>query len=148
MRPPLRPGALPVAAARPAARPTLTFLQLLLGPANAALSGHVLLGILHPADELVAGKGRDVPPSVEGRWVGGQRRPQVRREFVDHPARNPLALHGSRLPGSEPGRAPPAGIASLHAPSDTTTGRTAALRWSPRARRTGPRCSRGTRRAD
>jgi hypothetical protein len=39
----------------PAAGPTLAFLQLLLGPAN-AVSGHILLGILDPAAELVAGQ--------------------------------------------------------------------------------------------
>jgi hypothetical protein len=34
---------------------SLAFLQLLLGPPNAALSSALLLGILDPADELVAG---------------------------------------------------------------------------------------------
>jgi len=51
----LSAGALAVLAPWPAAGPTLAFLQLLLGPANAAFSGHLLLGILDPADELVAG---------------------------------------------------------------------------------------------
>jgi hypothetical protein len=36
----------------PAAGPTLAFLQLLLGPANAAFSGRLLFGILDPADEI------------------------------------------------------------------------------------------------
>src|SRR5207245_721179 len=36
-------GALAVPAPWPAAGPTLAFLQLLLGPANAAFSGHLLL---------------------------------------------------------------------------------------------------------
>jgi hypothetical protein len=54
----------------PAAGPTLAFLQLLLGPADAAFSGHLLLGILDPADELVPGQRRDVLPSIECRRVG------------------------------------------------------------------------------
>jgi hypothetical protein len=53
-----------------AARPTLAFLRLLLGPADAAFSGHLLLGILDPADELVPGQRRDVLPSIECRRVG------------------------------------------------------------------------------
>jgi len=44
-----------VVAPRPAAGPTLALLELLLGSANAAFSGRRLLGILDPADELVAG---------------------------------------------------------------------------------------------
>src|SRR5205814_666418 len=66
-------GALAVLAPRPAAGPALAFLQLLLGPANAALSGHLLLGIRDPADELVAGQRRDVLPRIECRGVGDQR---------------------------------------------------------------------------
>ncbi len=76
---PLPAGALAVLAPRPAARPSLTFLQFLLGPANAALSSHLLLGILDPANELVARQGRDVFPSIERRAVGDQCLAQVRR---------------------------------------------------------------------
>jgi hypothetical protein len=47
--------ALAVFAPRPAARPSLAFLKLLLGPPDAALAGLLLLGLLDPADELVAG---------------------------------------------------------------------------------------------
>ena len=68
--PALRAGAFAVAAPRPAAGPTLAFLQLLLGSANAAFSSHLLLGIHDPADELVAGQGRDVLPGIECRGVG------------------------------------------------------------------------------
>jgi hypothetical protein len=50
----LSAGALAVTASRPAAGLTLAVLQFLLGPADAAFSGHLLLGILDPADELVA----------------------------------------------------------------------------------------------
>jgi hypothetical protein len=70
-------SALAVAATRPAARPALTFLQLLLGPANAALSSLLLLGIFDPADELVAGQGRNVLPGSECRRVGNQRLAEV-----------------------------------------------------------------------
>ena len=59
---PSRTGALAVLAARPAAGPALALFQLLLRPANAALSRHRLLRILDPADKLVARQGRDVPP--------------------------------------------------------------------------------------
>src|SRR6266702_6755928 len=55
-------GALAVPAPWPAARPPLAFLQLLLGPAYPAFSGHLLLGILNPADELVSSQRRDVLP--------------------------------------------------------------------------------------
>ena len=46
-------GALAVLAPWPAAGPALAFLELLLGPPNAALAGCLLLGILDPADQLV-----------------------------------------------------------------------------------------------
>src|SRR5687768_16604030 len=70
VRRPLGTGALAVVASRPAAGATLAFLELLLCPANAALPRRLLLGILDPADELVAGQGRDVLPCVERRCVG------------------------------------------------------------------------------
>src|SRR5438094_1209084 len=90
---PLPAGAVAVLAPGPAAGPALAFLQLLLGPPNAALSRGLLLGILDPADELVAGQGRDVLPRVECRGVGDQRLPQVRGQFVNHPARHSLTAH-------------------------------------------------------
>src|SRR5437762_189458 len=89
----LSTGALAVPAPWPAAGPTLAFLQLLLGPANAAFSGHFLLGILNPADELVASQRRDVLPGIECRAVGGQRRAQVSWKFVHHPTGHPRAAH-------------------------------------------------------
>ena len=61
----LSAGALAMLAPRPAAGPALAFFELLLGPANAALSSHLLLGVLDPADELVARQGRDVLPGSE-----------------------------------------------------------------------------------
>ena len=59
-------------APRPAAGPALAFLQLLLGPANAGFSGDLLLGILDPVNELIAGQGRDVLPGSECGGVGDQ----------------------------------------------------------------------------
>src|ERR1700737_5213646 len=86
-------GAVAVLAPRPAAGPALACLQLLLGPPNAALSGPVLLGILDPADELVAGQGRDVFPGIECRAVGDQRLTQVRGQLMHHPTGHSLAAH-------------------------------------------------------
>ncbi len=86
-------GALAVAASRPAAGPALAFLQLLLGPPDTALSGGLLLGILDPADELVAGQGRDVLPGIECRPVGDQCLTQVRGQFMHHPPGHSLAAH-------------------------------------------------------
>ena len=80
-------GALAVRAPRPAAGPALAFLQLLLGAADAALPGRLLLGVLDPADELVAGQRRDVPPGIECRGVGDQRLAQVCREACAPPRR-------------------------------------------------------------
>jgi hypothetical protein len=89
----LSAGALAVPAPWPAARPTLAFLQLLPGPANAAFSGHLLLGVLDPADELVSGQRRDVLPSIECRRVGDQRLAQVCRKLVHHPTGHSRAAH-------------------------------------------------------
>src|SRR6202790_2230810 len=86
-------GAVAVLAPRPAAGPALAFLQLLLGPPNAALSGPVLLGILDPADELVAGQGRDVLPGIECRAVGDQRVTQVRGQLMPPPPGHSRAAH-------------------------------------------------------
>src|SRR2546429_9685689 len=77
----------------PAAGPALAFLQLLLCPPNAALSGGLLLGILDPADELVAGQGRDVLPGIERRGIGDQRLAQVSWKLVHHPTGPSRAAH-------------------------------------------------------
>jgi hypothetical protein len=90
-------GALAMAATRPAAWPTLTFLQLLLRAPNAALSGGLLLGVLDPADELVAGQGRDVLPGIKRRSVGNQHATQVSRQSVHHPSGHPGAIHGQMV---------------------------------------------------
>jgi hypothetical protein len=90
---PLPGGAVAVLAPRPAAGPALAFLKLLLCPPNAALSGGLTLGILDPANELVASQRRDFLPSVECRRVGDQRLAQVSRQFVHHPTGHSLAAH-------------------------------------------------------
>ena len=89
----LAAGAFAVRAPWPAARPTLTLLQLLLGPANATLSRLLLLGIFDPADELVAGQGRDVPPCLKCRGVADQRHAHIAWKLVHHPTGNSLAAH-------------------------------------------------------
>lgn len=86
-------SSVPVLTPRPATGPALTFHQLLLGPTNAALSGRLLLGILHPADEFVAAQGRDVCPGGKCIGIGGQCLAQVRGELVYHPARHVLTGH-------------------------------------------------------
>jgi hypothetical protein len=90
-------GPLAVLAPWPAAGPTLAFLQFLLGPANAAFSGHLLLGILDPADEFVAGQRRYVPPGIERSAVGDQRLAQVSRKLVHHPTGHSRAAHGATV---------------------------------------------------
>jgi hypothetical protein len=98
-------GALAVLTPWPAAGSTLTVLQLLLGPTNAACSCRRLLGILDPADELVPGQGCDVLPGIEGREVGDQRLPEICGKHVHHPtghSRGAHRAHGSGRTGSAP----------------------------------------------
>ncbi len=92
-------GALAVLTPWPAAGSTLAVLQLLLGPANAACSCRRLLGILDPADELVAGQRCDVLPGIECRAVGDQRLAQVCGQLVDHTTRHWLAAHRATVAG-------------------------------------------------
>ena len=98
-RPVLPAGPVAVAASRPATGPALAILQLLLGPANAAFSGHVPLGVLHPADELVARQGRDVLPGLECRGVGDQRLAQIRGQLVHHPTGDSPGAHRATVAG-------------------------------------------------
>jgi hypothetical protein len=95
----LSAGALAVVAPWPAAGPTLTFLQLLLGPTYAAFSGHPPLGIFDPADELVAGQRRDVLPGIECRGVGDQRLAQVSWKLVHRPTGHSRAAHTVTVAG-------------------------------------------------
>ena len=94
----LAAGPLAVRAPWPAAGSALAVLQLLLGPANAALSCRHLLGILDPADELVAGQRCDVLPGIECRGVGDQRLPEVRRKLVHHPTGHSRGAHRATVP--------------------------------------------------
>jgi len=89
----LSTDALTMSAPRPAAGPTLAFLEFFLRPANAPSSGRLLLGILDPADELVAGERRDVVPSLKCCLVSDQRRAKVCGKLVYRPTGNPLAAH-------------------------------------------------------
>ena len=73
-----------------------SFLQLLLGSANTAHSGLFLLGILDPADELVARQWRDVLPGVERHGIGEQGASEVTRKPVHHPPGTCGPLMGRR----------------------------------------------------
>jgi hypothetical protein len=90
---PLSACALAVLAPRPTTGPTLAFFKLLLGPANAAFSSFLLLGIFDPADELVAGQRRDVPPGSECDRVGDQTLAQVSWKLVHCPTGDSRATH-------------------------------------------------------
>ncbi len=90
---PLPTVALAVLAPGPAAGTALAFLELLLGAPNAPLSGGFLLGVLDPADELVAGQGSDVLPGIECRCVRDQRLTEVRRQLMYDPTGHALATH-------------------------------------------------------
>ena len=86
-------------ASGPAAGSAQAFLQLLLGPANAAFSGCRLLGIFDPADEFVMCQWRDVVPGIKCSGVG-QRAAQVRWKLAHHATGNwlyPRALLPERL---------------------------------------------------
>ena len=95
----LSAGSLAVLAPRPATRPTLALLQFLLGPANAALPGHLLLGILHPADEFVSCQGCDVLPGIESRAIRRERLAKVCRKLVHYPTGHPWIAHGITVAG-------------------------------------------------
>ena len=88
----LRPGSAPDG--QPA---DMAFFQLLLGPANAAFSGFLLLRIFDPADELVAGQRRDVLPGIECGRVGDQRHTQVSGKLVHDATGNSQAAHRATL---------------------------------------------------
>src|SRR5689334_15777542 len=91
-----------MAAARPTARPTLTFFELLLRPPDAAFSRLFLLRILDPADELVAGERCDVEPSLERGRVREKRGAQILRKLVDDSARDASLGHARTRGGLRP----------------------------------------------
>lgn len=90
----------------PATRPALTLLQFLLRPANAALAGCLLLGILHPADELVATQRRDVHPGSQRCGAGKQRGAKVGGKSMHRPAGHWLAGHTATIAGRSLGPPP------------------------------------------
>jgi hypothetical protein len=96
---PLSTGAFAMLATRPATSPTLAPFQLLLGPADATLPRYLLLGILDPADEFVAGQRRDVIPGIECGDVGDQRLAQVSWKLVHHPTGYSRAAHEVTVAG-------------------------------------------------
>src|ERR1700759_1449195 len=85
--------ALAVLAPRPAAGPAHAFLELFARAPDAALARGLLLGLLDPADELVAGERRDVLPGVERCRVGDQRLAQVRGQLVHDAAGQSWSAH-------------------------------------------------------
>src|SRR5580692_8652385 len=72
---------------------TLALLQFFLGASNTTLSRHLLFGVLHPTDELVARQWRDVHPRVHRRSIGDERLTQVRRQLVHHSSGNARRTH-------------------------------------------------------
>lgn len=73
---------LPMAATRPTAWAPLSFGQLIVGTPDAPLPRLVLLGILHPADPLVASQRCDVPPRFKRRRLRKERLSQVSGQLV------------------------------------------------------------------
>ena len=91
----------------PTTGPPLAFLQLLLSPANTAFSGLLLLCVLDPTDELVAGQRSDVLPGHEGCLVEEQGLAQVSGQVVHNPAGHLRATHRSNRSGSSQAVSPP-----------------------------------------
>src|SRR3954447_303092 len=106
----LAAGALAVPAPRPAAGPTHAVVQLLLGPADPALPSLLLLGVLDPADEFVAGQRRDVLPGIERCAVGDQRLAQVCGKLVHHATGHSLAAHTAKVAVARSGGNGSAGV--------------------------------------
>jgi hypothetical protein len=96
-------GALAMFAPGPTAWPTHAILEFFPSPANAPLSGLLLLGIINPTDELIAGQRCDVLPGVERRGIGQKRLPQVNREFMHHPAGYSRCAHAAECTGVDKG---------------------------------------------
>lgn len=94
-------GALAVFAPRPTAGSALAFQEFFLGSANAALPSRPLLRVLDPADELVAGQGRDVVPGIECRGVSEQRLVQICGQLVHHPTGHFLTGHRTTISHEE-----------------------------------------------
>ncbi len=61
----------------------------------------LLLGVVDPADELVACQGSDVDPGGERRGAGDERLPEIRRKLVDHSTGHVFAAHGITVLASQ-----------------------------------------------
>jgi hypothetical protein len=96
---PLAAGTLPMLTAGPTTGSAHAVLELFLSSADTSFSGFLLLGIIDPADELVAGQRCDVLPGVECGGIGGKRLAQVDREFVYHPTGYSGGAHRSEFTG-------------------------------------------------
>ena len=84
----------------PAAGPALALFEFFAGAAHPAFSRLLLLGVLHPADELVARQGRDVLPGVERSNTGNQSMARIVGKFVRYPTGHPLASHEATVAGT------------------------------------------------
>src|SRR5690606_7555309 len=69
-------------AATPATGAPLAFVQLLDSPADSLRPGRCLLGILNPANELIAGDRRQAFPEINSALARGQGAGQIGRHFV------------------------------------------------------------------
>ncbi len=96
----LMSGTFAVPTPRPTTGPALAICQFLAGPTYASFAGHQLLRILHPTNELIAGKRCDVPPRIERRGIGHQHLTQVPREWVHDSSGHPRTTHNATLVGA------------------------------------------------
>ena len=69
-------------AAGPATGPPHALLELFLGPADSTVPGCLLLGILDPADELVASERGDIPPCRKRQGALDQRPTKIGRKII------------------------------------------------------------------
>src|SRR5690242_257634 len=108
-----------MAAPRPAARAPHAFFELFAGAPDPALARLCFLGVLDPADELVACQRGDVVPRLQRPRAGDQRAAQVRGEIVDDAARDRLAGHSPMVARKLDYDAPmaPASARGEHRPS-------------------------------
>ena len=77
----------------------MAFFQLFSGPTNATFSSGLLLGVVDPADELVACQGSDVDPGGERRRAGDERLSEIGRKLVDHSTGHSFAAHDRDITG-------------------------------------------------
>ena len=77
----------------PAAGSSHALLQFLLPSANTTFPGDLLLGILDPADELIASHGREIRPGGECHGIADQALAQVSWKLVHHPTGQTWSAH-------------------------------------------------------